>query len=159
MYPQKSALTGPSITKTFVPGEGFAYLGRSYRLTLDPKATDVRLDHGRFIMPTLLAADGTDAIRRWYINTGHPWLQRRITPWSARAGIANIDIDVRDLGFRWGSARPTSETAKINIHWATLQLPPSLIDYVLVHEIAHLSEANHTPAFWCSRSSPLASPR
>ena len=36
----------------------------------------------------------------------------------------------------------------INIHWAVLQLPPSLVDYVLVHELAHLREANHTPEFW-----------
>ena len=37
---------------------------------------------------------------------------------------------------------------RINIHWATLQLPPTLIDYILVHELAHLHETNHTPHFW-----------
>ncbi len=145
---EKDALIGPPIAKTFVPGEGFAYLGRSYRLALDPAATDVHLDRGRFIMPTSSAADGTDAMRRWYIDTGHGWLQRRVIQWASRAGIQDVEIDVRDLGYRWGSARPNKQTAKINIHWATLQLPPSLIDYVLVHEIAHLTEANHTPAFW-----------
>ena len=42
----------------------------------------------------------------------------------------------------------TTGPQRINVHWATLQLPPSLIDYVLVHELAHLREANHTPEFW-----------
>ena len=51
-----------------------------------------------------------------------------------------------DLGYRWGSARP--DTNHINIHWATLQLPPSLIDYVIVHELAHLIEPSHAPAYW-----------
>ena len=44
--------------------------------------------------------------------------------------------------------RLRDDVARVNLHWATLQLPPSLIDYVLVHEIAHLFEANHTPQYW-----------
>ena len=59
-----------------------------------------------------------------------------------------MNVEVRDLGFRWGSARPQTGHQRINIHWATLQLPPSLIDYILVHELAHLNEPNHTPEFW-----------
>ena len=65
-----------------------------------------------------------------------------------RLGQASVTVEVRDLGFRWGSARPTDGPQHINIHWATLQLPPTLIDYVLVHELAHLRELNHTPKFW-----------
>ena len=87
-------------------------------------------------------------MRRWYIATGQPWLQRRVIPWASRAGVDTVEIDVRDLGYRWGSVRPTETPARINIHWATLQLPPSLIDYVLVHELAHLFEPNHTPEYW-----------
>jgi predicted metal-dependent hydrolase len=147
---EKDALIGPPIAKTFANGEGFAYLGRSYRLTLDDSVTDIRLDRGRFVVPAWFAgcaSEGRDAMRRWYIAAGQAWLQRRIAPWASRAGAGDVVIDVRDLGYRWGSARP-SEAARINIHWATLQLPPSLIDYVLVHELAHLTEANHTPEYW-----------
>ena len=53
-----------------------------------------------------------------------------------------MTVKIRDLGFRWGSARPTAGPPRINIHWATLQLPPSLIDYVLVHD--SLTSANAT---------------
>ncbi len=56
-----------------------------------------------------------------------------------------IDVAVRDLGYRWGSTKGSSH---INIHWATLQLAPSLIDYVIVHELAHLKELNHTDRYW-----------
>ena len=145
---EKDALIGPPIVKSFVPGEGFAYLGRSYRLALDDAAEDVRLDHGRFVMSADTARGGRDTMRRWYIATGQPWLQRRVIPWASRAGVDTVEIDVRDLGYRWGSVRPTETPARINIHWATLQLPPSLIDYVLVHELAHLFEPNHTPEYW-----------
>ncbi|WP_460962588.1 M48 metallopeptidase family protein [Parasphingorhabdus pacifica] len=38
--------------------------------------------------------------------------------------------------------------ARLNLHWATMQLPPSLIHYVIAHELAHLEDPNHPPAFW-----------
>ena len=48
---EKDALIGPPVAKQFVEGEGFAYLGRSYRLTLTPNTPDVRLNRGRFHLP------------------------------------------------------------------------------------------------------------
>jgi predicted metal-dependent hydrolase len=42
----------------------------------------------------------------------------------------------------------SEDSINLDAHWATLQLPPTLIDYVLVHELAHLHETNYTPRFW-----------
>ena len=148
---EKDALTGPPVVKQFVEGEGFAYLGRSYRLTLTTDASakeGVRLERGRFHLPTKEADMGAAAMRRWYTKVGGQWLHHRIRPWAARLGEEAVEVEVRDLGYRWGSARPAAGPQRINVHWATLQLPPSLIDYVLVHELAHLQETNHTPEFW-----------
>lgn len=145
---EKDALVGPPILKQFVDGEGFAYLGRSHRLLIDDSVDAVRLDRGRFIAPPAVRSDGARLMREWYVQAGGLWLRRRIRPWHVRLGIDAVTVDVRDLGYRWGSARPTTGERRINIHWATVQLPPSLIDYVLVHELAHLREANHTPEFW-----------
>ena len=148
----KDALTGPPIIKQFVEGEGFAYLGRNYRLTLtrDYAVTGVRLEAGRFHLPVTQADQGAALMCRWYTQTGGHWLRRRVQPWAARLGKQQVEVEVRDLGYRWGSARPTEGPHRINIHWASLQLPPSLIDYVLVHELAHLREINHTPEFWAT---------
>ncbi len=164
---EKDALTGPPIVKRFVEGEGFAYLGRSYRLTLTGgrssgrgtatgdcstpgrhPAAGVRLERGRFHLPVADAGAGAEAMRCWYTDVGGQWLRRRIRPWAARLGEDAVSLEVRDLGYRWGSARPAAGRQRINIHWATLQLPPTLIDYVLVHELAHLRQTNHTPDFW-----------
>ena len=145
---EKDALVGPPIVKQFVDGEGFAYLGRSHRLLIDGAADTVRLDRGRFIAPPEVQTCGVSLMRDWYVQAGTHWLRRRALPWAARMGIDSVTVDVRDLGYRWGSARPPPGEQRVNIHWATLQLPPSLIDYVLVHELAHLREANHTPEFW-----------
>ena len=159
----KDALTGPPVTKQFVEGEGFAYLGRNYRLTLitDPGVTGVRLDAGRFRLPSTQAHQGAALMRRWYTETGGQWLRHRLQPWAARLGEHQVEVEVRDLGYRWGSARPPTGPQRINIHWASLQLPPNLIDYVLVHELAHLRETNHTPEFWATvaRLLPTYEPR
>ena len=149
---EKDALTGPPVVKQFVEGEGFAYLGRSYRLTLtdDPPGTKVRLERGRFRLPAVEATAGAGpaAMRRWYIDVGGAWVRKRIQPWAARAGRPNIQVEVRDLGYRWGSARPTDEAPRLSLNWAALQVSPILIDYILVHELAHLIEASHSSEFW-----------
>ncbi len=146
----KDALTGLPIVKQFVEGEGFAYLGRNYRLTLtnDAEDTGVHLESGRFHLPAAQVHQGAALMRNWYTEVGGQWLRQRIRPWAARLGEEAVEVDVRHLGYRWGSARPTNGPQRVNIHWATLQLPPSLIDYILVHELTHLHETNHTPAFW-----------
>lgn len=141
---EKDALVGPPVVKQFTDGEGFAYLGRSHRLKITPGVDSVRLDRGRFLMSPETATRGSEAMRRWYTSTGQPWLRRRAQPWTNRLAINDVNVEVLDLGYRWGSAGNRG----INVHWATLQLPPSLIDYVLVHELAHLHHRNHTADFW-----------
>lgn len=54
-------------------------------------------------------------------------------------------LRVLPLGYRWGSC---SLDGKVNLHWATMQLPPDLIDYVLAHELAHLHHHDHSKDFW-----------
>ena len=74
---------------------------------------------------------------------------RRIQPWAARLGEQARYMSKSAISATAG-APPAPQTGpqRINIHWATLQLPPSLIDYILVHELAHIRETNHTPDFW-----------
>jgi predicted metal-dependent hydrolase len=142
---EKDALVGPPIVKQFVDGEGFAYLGRNYRLKIEAGVEGVRLERGRFRMSPETAAEGDVAMRRWYVRTGEHWLGRRVEPWASRIRAAGTGVAVRDLGYRWGSTKGENN---INIHWASLQLAPSLIDYVIVHELAHLKELNHTDRYW-----------
>ncbi|UHD15733.1 M48 family metallopeptidase [Thiocapsa bogorovii] len=132
--------------KEFVTGEGFLYLGRSYRLLLvDAQATPLKLEAGRFRLLRPLAAEGREQFVRWYTEHARRWLQRRVKDWAARMGVEPKGVEVRDLGFRWGSC---GRGGNLNFHWATILLPCSIVDYVIVHELTHLVEPNHTPAFW-----------
>ena len=95
-----------------------------------------------------------------------PWTARRAPPWSpgTRRGRASTStrpsratrrssaprrprVVVRDLGKRrWGVC--DHRTLTVSFHWQLITQPPELVDYVVVHELAHLHEPNHGPGFW-----------
>ncbi len=54
-------------------------------------------------------------------------------------------VRIKDHSSKWGSC---SSLKNINLNWHLIFLPPSLIDYVIIHELMHLREMNHSPAFW-----------
>lgn len=145
---EKDLLLSRRPSKEFVNGEGFAYLGRSHRLLLVGSRHDaVKLERGRLVMRADLATDGLGArsMIEWYRTRALRWLPARAEPWARRMGIANAALDVRDLGYRWGSL---GKGDRVYFHWATIQLPPTLVDYVIVHELAHIHEPNHNHDFW-----------
>jgi len=145
---EKDLLLSHRPKRAFVSGEGFAYLGRSHRLLLiDGREQPVKLERGRLVMrrDVAMGGGGSKAVVDWYRARALRWLPRRVEPWARRMGVRPGDIDVRDLGYRWGSL---GKRDHVNFHWATIQLPPTLVDYVIVHEMAHVHEPNHTPEFW-----------
>lgn len=142
---EKEVLQHEPVTQELVDGEGFLYLGRSYRLKLVETGDSIRLERGRLALPRHLLGAGDAALIAWYRRCGETWLRPRTGSWTERLRIDDMPIEVADLGRKWGSA---TAGRRVRIHWATLQLPPALVQYVLVHELAHLREAHHGPAFW-----------
>lgn len=139
---ERRELGEPHPARELVSGEGFLYLGRSYRLRIVEPGAPVKLVRGR-----LLLGEGGSVrdLVRWYQRVGLPWLTQRVEPWAFQMGAEITDLRVMPLGYRWGSC---SAGGRLNIHWAAMQLPPTLIDYVLVHELAHLHRSDHGPEFW-----------
>ncbi|MEV7039223.1 SprT family zinc-dependent metalloprotease [Amycolatopsis sp. NPDC051061] len=142
----KDRLVATQVTKRFLSGEGFDLLGRHYRLRL-VEEPGIQLQDGWLRLPRGCAEDGRAAekVIAWYRQEALRWLPTRIEPWAARMAARPRQLDVRDLGYRWGSL---GKGDRLNLHWAIMQLPPSLIDYVIVHELAHVDEPNHTKGFW-----------
>jgi predicted metal-dependent hydrolase len=143
---ERAALGEPRAPREYVTGEGFPYLGRSYRLlVVDQAPRPVRLNRGRLELRRDSVNDAPRHLARWYRHVGEPWLRKRIVPWAVRMNAEVTALQVLPLGYRWGSC---TRDGKVNIHWATMQLPPDLIDYVLVHELAHLRHPDHSSSFW-----------
>ncbi|WP_235489378.1 M48 family metallopeptidase [Streptomyces roseoverticillatus] len=147
--------------KRLVQGEVFRYLGRTYRLDLlDSEGAGqqgdqaVRLIAGRLVMERDIAADpvrGRTALVEWYRRTGLGWARQRIQPWAARMAVAEPELDVCDLGERWGRYRPGDTEAgpgRMSLGWPLFQLPMHLVDYVVAHELAHVRVPGHGADFW-----------
>lgn len=143
---EKEASQYEPVTKELVDGEGFLYLGRSHRLRLaiDSDAR-VRLDRGRLVLPMPLAGAGEASLIAWYQRCGEAWLRPRVRDWAPRLRVEPRSLEVADLGHKWGAAAPNG---RVRVHWATMQLRPTLVEYILIHELAHLREPHHGPAFW-----------
>ena len=145
---EKERLNPPRRPPEYITGEGFFYLGRSHRLQLvddDSQEVPLKLLNGRFHLRRGDAQGGSRAFTRWYTERGESWLPRRAEPFLARLDLPGNRVRVMDLGYRWGSC---SEDGTVNIHWASMKLPPSVVDYVLVHELAHVLIHDHSAGFW-----------
>lgn len=130
----------------FVTGEGFFYLGRSHRLRIVKDCVDsFSFEEGRFMLRENLRAKAPALFRAWYIRTGREWLTDRVRALAHRTGKRPSRVDVRELGYRWGSC---GKHDVLLFNWRLLQLPVRLIDYIAVHELVHLMQPRHDKQFW-----------
>jgi len=132
-------------------GEGFLYLGRTYRLALvSDQNVPLLLKDGRFRLKRELVdrgdADGSRAaFRDYYIQKGEQRIAERVTYYAPKVGVEPTGLTVKELGTRWASCSPSG---KLAFHWKCMMAPLSIIDYIVVHELCHLIESDHSDAFW-----------
>jgi len=75
----------------------------------------------------------------------HERVRHFLGHYGSRHGIAAGKIAIRNQRSRWGSC---SKKGNLNFNYKLVFLPPPVRDYVIVHEICHIKEFNHAPAFW-----------
>lgn len=132
--------------KEYVGGEGFLYLGRSYRLKLvDVQDVPLKLSAGRFCLRCDEVGAGRAHFIRWYSERARERLAGLVDGLQARMEVQPAGVKVQDLGYRWGSC---GRGDWLYFHWKTILLPSRIVEYVAAHEMAHLHEPHHTPEFW-----------
>jgi predicted metal-dependent hydrolase len=97
----------------------------------------------------ILVPGGPDHCRRrlldWLKAQARADLERSCALHAANLGVRIAGISLRDQSSRWGSC---SSARKLNFNWRLIMAPPFVLDYVAAHEVAHILEMNHAPAFW-----------
>ena len=84
-------------------------------------------------------------LRQWYQGQAADWLGQRVQALGPALGVTWRRISVRDARTRWGSC---SFTGHLNFNQRLIMAPPEVIDYVVVHELLHRKELNHSSRFW-----------
>jgi hypothetical protein len=129
----------------YAEGEIFLFLGREYPLHIlqDGSITIERSDK-LYVSGTLLP-DIKNHIRRWYREEAHKEIQARCMWFSMKTGHVPTTIRITDARQRWGSC---THKGGLNFSWRLVQAPPEIVDYVVVHELVHISQPDHSRKFW-----------
>jgi len=143
-------LNATKVQRAYVNGEGFLYLGRSYRLCLvESQGQPLLLKNGYFCLQnssSTMSDEGVfDAFKEFYRRKGMERIPRRVLAFQAKMGVDAKSIKVMELKNRWASC---SISGNLNFHWKCMMAPPTIIDYIVVHELAHIRYPNHTSGFW-----------
>lgn len=141
--------------RRFVSGESLPYLGRLVRMWVREgplPRVELRSHHWQFdvtVPAGLSAGRRRAAVARtfedWYRQHALAHLVRRTAVLAARLGVRPAGVLVRDQRRRWGSCSPGGT---LRFNWRIVMTPPALIDYVIAHELAHLSDRTHGAAYW-----------
>ena len=142
-----SDLNATRVQRTYVNGQGFLYLGRSYRLKIvEEQDEPLKLINGYFCLRRDNQNEHSEKVfRKFYRTKGLKLLPQRVAKYQSSMGVSPNIIRVQELGNRWGSC---SKLGNVMFHWKCLMAPLSVIDYIVVHELAHLKYPNHSSAFW-----------
>ncbi|MDQ6683722.1 MAG: M48 family metallopeptidase [Pseudomonadota bacterium] len=135
-------------------GAEIDYLGRKLRLGLGaPGAGGPLVTAGTGGVDRLQLPLPADAAEAQIREATHAWLQRqaltlfaqRCAHYAPRLQVRTTALALSRAKTRWGSA---SSGGRVRLHWRLIHFPLDIVDYVVVHELAHLREMNHGPAFW-----------
>jgi predicted metal-dependent hydrolase len=125
------------------------YLGQSIHLRLSPEIGRSELHEGvelKLALPlNAEASQIRDAVQAWLMREARDLFELRLNFFAPQMGVQWRKLSLSNAGSRWGSARIDGA---IRLNWRLIHLKPDAIDYVVVHELAHLREMNHSPAFW-----------
>lgn len=153
---RKRELPLESPARELVSGTSCRYLGRQYRLRLERGAADIQVRlRGSFLLlplPRQLsaaeeAAYARDALVGWYRRRAAEYLTAKVAQLAPRVGAVPARVRISDPPKRWGSA---AKDGTLRLNWRIVQAPLPLVEYVVVHELAHLTHPDHGRDFWAT---------
>jgi hypothetical protein len=143
-HAQKYTLPHPP-GKELVNGESALYLGRQYQIEVVQNSSEEIRFEQRFLIPARLSAERKQVLRNWYMDKATEKILPRTKKFANDLGVAFTNARIVDNRYRWGSCTIKDN---INFNWRLIKAPMYVVDYVIIHELAHLLEANHTARFW-----------
>lgn len=137
-------ITKKPISKEFVNGESFLYLGRNYQLELVESEEDIKFLN-RFYLSKEKKSVAKDIFEQWYKEKAKEKMVPVVNEFAQKMGVSFKAIKFTKMNYQWGSC---SVDGVLNFNHNIIKAPRFVIEYVVVHELAHLIELNHSDKFW-----------
>jgi predicted metal-dependent hydrolase len=131
--------------REFVPGETFLFLGDQYTLTVSAaaKSSLVLTDH--FVLKADKQSQAHEIFTRWYRKEAKKIIAKQVSHYADMFVLHYRSVKISSARKRWGSC---SARDNLNFSWRLVMAPMWIIDYVVIHELAHTVHKNHSRAFW-----------
>jgi predicted metal-dependent hydrolase len=143
---QWTQLNEAKVEREYVSGQSFMYLGRNYRLRLvDEKLGEVKLKNGYFLLSRQEKLKAKELFVEFYKTK----LKEKILPiierYKGQLGVKPQELKIMELQNRWASC---TLKGNVNFHWKCAMAPIDVLNYIVVHELAHIIHPNHSSEFW-----------
>ena len=139
----------PSIKKLYTDGEKFKYLGGDYKLKIKKgKSYSVNITNNILVV---IVNDTSNIIKikklihKWLLNKSNLYFKEKTLFYAEENKLKVTSVKVREYKSRWGSC---NINGGITFNWRLIMAPPEVIKYVIIHELVHLIEHNHSRRYW-----------
>ncbi|MBU0580228.1 MAG: M48 family metallopeptidase [Candidatus Margulisbacteria bacterium] len=131
--------------KLFLSGEKFLFLGKEFALSVvEGLRTPLTFDNG-FLLSAEYSKQAKETFIQWYKAEAYKIFNSRTVQLAAAYDLSCQKVKINSARTRWGSC---TSRGNINFSWRLIMAPLNVIDYVIVHELAHLKHKNHRKHFW-----------
>lgn len=130
--------------KTYVSGEAFLYLGKTVHLTFG-NYSNIHIKGNRLFFPQVLQFRVQKELTSWYIKEAKRIIIERLEFYAKHMNLSHGIVTFSDTKSRWGACAPNND---LQFNWRLVMTPLLTINYVVVHELVHTVEKNHSRDFY-----------
>jgi predicted metal-dependent hydrolase len=134
-----------AVVRKFLPGEEFLFLGRPYPLQAKDDLPKAVVLEDTLNISTVVLANARDHIECWYKSRALEHITSRVRYFAQVTGLKYKTIRINNASTRWGSC---GYQDTLNFTWRLIMAPERVVDYVVIHELMHLKQKNHSRRFW-----------
>jgi predicted metal-dependent hydrolase len=117
----------------------------SIKFVTDPTRKSGVRENGPYLEVNAEAGNHEEILHNWLLKVARQGIIARVEELAAAHGFEYKHVSVRDQSTRWGSC---SAQKNLNFNWRLALAPLHILDYVIIHELAHTKQMNHSPKFW-----------
>lgn len=131
--------------RRYVSGSSVMFLGKTYTLRVARGEFDGVVFDGHLTLAEQSLSAAADIFRDWFKAQAGEYIVPKTAELAEKLGVDYNSVKISGMRYRWGSC---TKKNNLNFNWRLIKAPPSVIDYIILHELAHILESGHGKKFW-----------